>query len=68
MRSMREVRNSPAASPPTLGRAVSWLGACLLAACGAAPQLLSSPAGLEGRGAGERIALPPFGAWIAALE
>jgi alpha-glucosidase len=30
--------------------------------------LLSSPSGLEGRGAEERIALPPFGAWIAALE
>ena len=30
--------------------------------------LLSSPSGLAGRGAEERIALPPFGAWIAALE
>src|SRR5437899_1861093 len=30
--------------------------------------LLSSPAGLEGRGIGERIPLPPFGAWVAAVE
>src|SRR5213080_2708087 len=27
-----------------------------------------SPAGLEGRGIGERIPLPPFGAWVAAVE
>ena len=30
--------------------------------------LLSSPAGLEGRAIGERIPLPPFGAWVAAVE
>ena len=30
--------------------------------------LLASPKGPESRSASERIALPPFGAWVAALE